>query len=194
MGTDSENSRIKKIVFYDFDGTLFRSPETPGWWHKEKWYDDIRSLDSTTVTMMPPDMTWVEPVVEKAFYDCLSPRLYTVLATGRKEKVFRDRIEEMIAEKGLVFNEVHLNPGMSTGQYKATEFFKIYHRFPEIEVVEFWDDNEVLLKAYLDIFQGFGVQVFGHLIKTRPVHLDVDQEEFFAPRLANTYLESKKFL
>jgi|SaaInlStandDraft_4_1057021.scaffolds.fasta_scaffold00075_39 hypothetical protein len=47
---------MPELHLYDFDGTLFRSPEEPKWWSdvsKKNWWTSAPSLDEPCVPRQP---------------------------------------------------------------------------------------------------------------------------------------------
>ena len=182
---------ITKLSLFDFDSTLFRSPDRPGWWDDETngyFFGSLVSLSEPIVPKQPGSQWWVEEVVHFARASLLHPNSYTVLATGRREQ-FRDRVTHLALQQWLDFDEIHLNPGTETGYYKGTLLFRLIHRFPNLEEVEIWDDREDLLSAYYDIATTAGFTTKAHIIRVKPMPVKASSEMSF--RIARRYFQQK---
>lgn len=181
---------ITKLTYFDFDSTLFRSPDQPKWWKKSDglFFRDVISLSEPFVPEVPGKKWWVPDVVESAIADSAHPYTYTVVATGRGER-FRNRVTQLVTQKGLDFDEIHLNPGTETGYYKGTLLFQLVHKFPDLEEVELWDDREDLLHAYFDILSAMGLPVVAHHVTVPAMSVQVKSRITF--RVARRYFQQK---
>ena len=75
-----------ELHFFDFDGTLFRSPFPPEWWPwpgGTKWWSWEESLTEPCVPERPGREWWNGPIVQQAKKSIKDPNVYAVLATGR---------------------------------------------------------------------------------------------------------------
>lgn len=142
----------KKLVFFDFDDTLFHtpSPETGkhiwkeatgnewphiGWWGKKETIDiDIFDI---------PANEWVMKHYELHKND---PDSVIMVATGRLNKVkgMRENIERIFEKHGLVFEEVHLNWGGDTLKFKQKLFEQKIGESEYDELIMFDDRQEHL--------------------------------------------------
>jgi tRNA nucleotidyltransferase/poly(A) polymerase len=137
-----------ELHVYDFDGTLFRSPEPPvddmpDWWHH------LTSLSEPCVPKEPGSSWWDAGVVKDAKQSIADSNVHTVLLTGRSDQEFHQRVPEILRSAGLVFDQVGLNPGMATPKFKAQEVDRILSGLPSIAQVKVWDDdpkNHVAIK------------------------------------------------
>jgi len=139
-----------ELHVYDFDGTLFRSPEQPvGWAKNNNWWGHQDSLGRPCVPDKPDGSWWVGSVVSKAKESTAQHDVVAVLATGRQDNSFaRWRVPELLGQVGLNFDQVYLHPnnGMPTDMFKEWVVTSLLRRYPEITVVRTWDDT----KANLD--------------------------------------------
>lgn len=159
-----------ELHLYDFDGTLFRSPVPPaGWGDKKLWFADIRTLSDPMVPTFPPAAWWITSTVQSAKRSIRDRDVYTVLATGRDEFTFRDRLDEMIQAKGLRFDEVHLKQRGRTLEYKSKLIEDVLDAYPEIERVEIWEDREPHMAHLRTFVQGLGRTVRIHPVKYAPM-------------------------
>lgn len=166
----------RELHVYDFDGTLFRSPQPPprrktGWW----W--SIDSLSPPCVPDEPGQDWWVEDVVSSALASIDSPDVYTVLMTGRPDRGgFRERIEALLESAGLLFDEVRLLNKGRTPDFKISVLKEILDANPDITHVTMWDDNEGYLSQYEEFVESRGVSIKTHLIVAESRECDLKLE------------------
>lgn len=163
MISDLKTRRTKLNVF-DFDGTLFNSPEPPSDWKKPPgtWYYELKSLSKELIG--DGSGLWNRQVVSAAM-KCLSDdKSITILLTGRNQRNFDEIVKELIANAGLSFDYVKLNPGGNTEKFKINEIKKILELNYRIKTIEFWDDNEEYLQTYKSTFEDLGYNVIINLI------------------------------
>lgn len=145
-------SQPTKLSVFDFDHTLFKSPEPPkgysGNWHIKK-----DSLSPPAVPEVPGTEFWNLDVVTAAKKELASNHSYTILLTGRVDKFFRDRIEQLLSQQNLNFKQVGLNSfGGDTVDFKVAEIKKVLSKYPSIKNIEMWDDDEEKIRKYQEIF------------------------------------------
>jgi hypothetical protein len=154
-----------KLAIFDFDGTLFRSPEPPEDWDESLWYD-INSLAPPIVPKVPGPEWWVQTVVAAAKLAQESePTTRTVLMTGRSDGIYNTRIHELLFQAGLDFHEVHLNPGRNVLDFKMRAIGDILENHPSIREAEAWDDHEENLQAFEVFMAGKRVPLLTHWIQ-----------------------------
>jgi len=161
--SDLKNSKLKLNVF-DFDDTLFKSPEPPSDWKKSigTWYYEPQSLSRDLIS--DGSDLWNEHVVSKAM-ECLNDNnAITILLTGRNNRNFNQVVNELLLVKGLNFDYVNLNKGGDTGKFKIREISSILQNNDNIKTIEFWDDNEKYLESYKNTFEAMGYNVLINLI------------------------------
>lgn len=154
-----------RLAVFDFDGTLFRSPDPPTW-HDKAWFVEQASLSPPCVPQKPGPEWWVGPVYSAAKQATQDPETYAVLLTGRSDSVFRWRIPELLKMVGLDFDEVHLNPGGDTPTFKLRTMSKILSRF-QFQLVELWDDKETFLNMYEKVLSKYGYEVIIHPVRAK---------------------------
>lgn len=147
---------IHELHLYDFDGTLFRSPDEPSWWPKDQlgsFFFHPASLDFPAVPQEPGPRWWVTEVVTSARVSITSSTVYTVLATGRYDGIYRDRVRELLQQKGLNFDQAHCNPDERTAVWKRRLFIGIAAGLFHLKRVHIWEDNKEYLQVYLEAFK-----------------------------------------
>lgn len=142
----------QKLSVFDFDDTLFRSPDKPKN-YKKNWWSSKESLDVPNVPEVPGSDFWNMDVVNEAKKEINSPATYTILLTGRLEPVFEERVKNLLRQQKLGFKYVRLNsPGQDTADFKIDEINKILKKFPSIKKIEMWDDDLEKIELYNDKF------------------------------------------
>lgn len=155
-----------ELHFFDFDGTLFRSPEPPpGWGPAHLWYDDPASLTAPCVPTFPPATWWITSTVAAAKKAISDSRVYTVMATGRLEHPHRDRIDELLHFVKLDFDEWHLRPHGQTTDFKMKLLRDVLRANPSIHRVELWEDRERNMALYRTFLEGLGYPCRVHPVK-----------------------------
>ena len=158
-----------ELHVYDFDGTLFHSPTPPASYRDTGgWWSDSLSLSEPCVPDKPSGAWWIEQVASAAKASISDPDVLAILCTGRSVQSFaRFRVPELLRQKGLHFDEVHLKPSTTT----ATEAFKkgvllsAIARYPDIEAVHIYEDRANHLSSFCQVVEGAGVACVPHLIR-----------------------------
>ena len=198
---------MAELHVYDFDGTLFRSPDKPDWWEKGtgSWVYNPASLDVPCVPTRPGGDFWIGSTVADAKKSISRPDVYAILVTGRGDKSFaRYRVPELLKQKGLSFDEVHLSPGGSTKSFKIQVINRILGRFPDIDRVDIWEDDLPNLKAYMQAVNQRGLVGQPHPVVvtraqpacTREDYMDLVgqgwlKERYSALRVAARWMEAR---
>lgn len=137
-----------RLVVFDFDGALFRSPNPPDDF-KGNWWASKESLAEPHVPKEPDRSYWFKDTVtaaEEAFNDS---KTFSVMLTGRMEKNFQDRIMELLDQNGIQFHEIGMNDsGQDTVDFKLKEIKKILKQYPKISLIEIWDDKKDHLNKF----------------------------------------------
>ncbi|CAG8529333.1 10317_t:CDS:1 [Funneliformis mosseae] len=111
-----------KINIFDFDGTLFSSPEpNPEIWEKRLigmlkeenkifrgWYQDKRSLETCET-----GNRWNNKLVETVKLSMRAENHLTVLLTGRNYNEFHEMITEMVERRGMKFDVMGFKPNIN---------------------------------------------------------------------------------
>lgn len=146
----------KRLVTYDFDSTLFHTPcEEEGrkiW--KEKvgynfpyngWWGKSESIDPEIFHI--PLNQWV---YRKYLEDVSNSENYVILATGRLAKVkgMRKNLDAILNSNNISFDEVHLNWGGDTFNFKTKLFEELSAKLKVKEILMYDDRHEHLCKFY----------------------------------------------
>lgn len=167
---------MDELHLYDFDATLFRSPTHPEWWADDGgWWSSLVSLSPPCV----PEKPWNEQVVASARRSIADPNVFTIVCTGRLKQTYANRVTELIRDKGLNFDEVHLRDGGSTAPYKKRVIGELLARFPDITTVHIWEDRLEHLPEFIEHVEQLGKVGVPHPIQRRdPVcQLTVEQTQ-----------------
>jgi hypothetical protein len=173
-----KSSANLELHIYDFDGTLFRSPEPPEWWDKKalgNWFVNNVSLGRPFLSDKPPSDAWIQSVVRQAKASISNPNVWAVMCTGRVGTGSMNyRIAEILKSGGLDFDEVYLNPNMGskTAPYKQRTTLDIIKRLPQISHVEIWEDTPENITAVEKVADKLGLTFEGHIINPTPYPVD----------------------
>lgn len=162
----------KKLVIYDFDGTLFRScdevegkrlykEKTGISWPYRGWWGCIESLMPPLVPVLPGD--------EWYFCDVVSAQKkddgYLVLMTGRLD-IFRERVLELIENVGMRFDEIYFGKSnVKTFVMKCERIRDLLSR-GKYSVLEIWEDRI----EHIDGFVKLCRELKGELLESAIVH------------------------
>jgi hypothetical protein len=150
--TAKDLKKIKTLAVFDFDKTLFRSPDAPKG-HKGNWHIKIDSLTSPQVSEMPKDNMWNMQIVNKAKELIDREDVYCIMLTGRIDNIFEDRVNQLLLQKELVFDIVRLNEfGGDTVEFKVNTIKSLIDKMPNLDRLAMWDDDEEKIEKYKEIF------------------------------------------
>ncbi len=140
-------SVVKTLAVFDFDDTLFQSPEAPKG-YKGNWHIKPESLPDT-----PKDQDWNLDIVSRALDMCEDPSIYCVMMTGRVGNIFGQKIDDMLRGKGLNFAKTYYNEfGGDTAQYKMDEINKLLSKLPNVQNLLMWEDQREKAEKYSEEF------------------------------------------
>ncbi len=132
---------ITRIAFYDFDGTLFRSPDSPKGWDPAKWFTSIDSLSPPYVPEMPSNKWWVAPVVAHMKKDIKDLSCFTTVITGRERHTYEDRVVGLLASKGITPDIIYLREEVNKRLFKKNCLGELLKMFPNVQSIRGWEDN-----------------------------------------------------
>lgn len=176
---------IKNLHLFDFDGTLFRSPEKPDWW-EGGWWGKVQSLGPPCVPEKPGADWWIGSSVAAAKKSISDPETYAVLATGRLAGKFHARVHDLLSQVGLRFDETHLTPGGGTLPFKLSLVVKLIGSLG-VERVEVWEDRSEHVGAFKAVCEQFGKECEIHLVSSHAKPLECKQEDM-AERVVAKFL------
>lgn len=160
---ESNPKRSNRLVIYDFDGTLFRSPDrkdgstlyyeaTGNRWPHQGWWGRVETLMPPVVPDPIPESMWIQEVVDRHRQDIKDENAFVVLMTGRPFKN-RRRIREILDTQNILFHREYYR-GMP-GQ-KGQDTFDIKVNIIEEELfhdglksVEIFEDRPEHLSAFM---------------------------------------------
>lgn len=164
-----------KLICFDFDDTLFHTPwpeegmktwkeKTRTEWPYRGWWGRAESIGFTKegerITYVNengkekrvfeiPKNEWIyEKYLEAVSEKDKNGDTYIILATGRLNKSpgMREGIETMLRESNMEFDEVHLNWGEDTFEFKRKLFEKMIAKLGATEFTMYDDRKEHLPK------------------------------------------------
>jgi len=141
-----------KLSVFDFDGTLFKSPDKPDG-YKGNWWIEEKSLNPPAVPKKPDDSFWNMDVVSAALEELKDPKKCVILMTGRVNNVFHERIIELVKQKNLNFKHIWCNDfGRSAGEFKIEKIRMLLRDNPSIKEIEMWEDEADKVELYTEEF------------------------------------------
>ena len=152
------NKNIIKISIFDLDGSLintelpdsgkkiWKQKTNQDWPHKGFW-GRIESMSDIFDNKVIPE------TLDGYKKSITNPNSLTVLMTGRLKKVFENRIHELLKEKGLdKFDKYYFNTGGDTFDIKIKQIEELLTQYPDIQVIEMWEDRESHIKKFKEYF------------------------------------------
>jgi len=169
---------MSELHLFDFDGTLFKSPDRPDWWGPKTWLVDPASLGPPCVPLKPGSDWWIGSSVRDAKRSISDSDVWAILCTGRADMgSLRYRVAELLKQKGLNFDEVFLNPTNNTETYKIQVMLKILQKHPHIDTVQIWEDHPGHLPKFVKAIEATGRTCIPHLIKSTKHEVVCVQED-----------------
>jgi hypothetical protein len=154
-----------ELHVYDFDGTLFRSPHRPAVWGAH-WWSDPASLLPPCVPEKPGADWWVSKTVAAAKKSIGNGDVFAMMITGRNDKsAFRYRVPELLKQKGLNFDAVHLTGEEKGLTGKLRRIVQTLKRYPFITKVQIWDDRTSHLREFASRLERAGFEVEVHPVR-----------------------------
>ncbi|KAJ3076405.1 hypothetical protein HK102_005426 [Quaeritorhiza haematococci] len=163
--------RPTRLMVYDFDSTLFRSPlPNPDLWAPDVigtiisecgWFQEPKTLSPPYLPEIPDETWWDADMLRSAQESLSRPHdTITVLLTGRRHDRFSARIEHMCRglSNPLNFDMFFLREGNDpngprhftcTLDFKLAVLRKLLTTFPTIDHIELFDDR----KRHLELFE-----------------------------------------
>lgn len=148
---------MKKLAVYDLDGTLMNTPSPEGGkeqWSQAKgvpyphvgWWGRAESLDNEIFDIKP-----FPNILSQLKKDVVNPNTYVIILTSRREKL-RPQVEKILADNGIVVDEVLLKRGNET---KGEVILSYLKRMPDLKKIDVYDDfaggEEHKIREFTDI-------------------------------------------
>jgi hypothetical protein len=151
---EKEEQSNSRLVIFDFDGTLFHSPEpetgtkiyereTGSPWPFKGWWGRVESLLPPIVPEKPDSSWYIDDVVQAQKESITSPDTVVVLMTGRTIKL-KDRVMEILKHNGMNFHDTYFagqagTSGSGTFEIKANNIRNLMKR--NYNLLEIWEDR-----------------------------------------------------
>jgi|LakMenEpi03Aug12_release.lakeMendotaPanAssembly.Ray.scaffolds.fasta_scaffold262589_2 hypothetical protein len=159
--TIKESEEIKKLVIYDFDGTLFKSPddkegkeiyeeETGEPWPFKGWWGRNESLLPPIVPQKPDPHWYIQDVVSNQKKDSEDPNAKVVLMTGRPFQI-KNRVMEILDHAGIRFDNTFFagqsgTKGSGTFEIKSNNIKMLLNN--DFDLLEIWEDRPEHVEAF----------------------------------------------
>jgi hypothetical protein len=184
-------ARIAEVHIFDFDATLFKSPQKPSDYSGPWWSQEF----SLGPPCMEPDAPyWISSAVSAAKRSISRSDVYAAVCTGRKEHL-RPIVQGLLDRKGLNFAKLFLSPGGATATYKENVFKGLSRKFPGA-TFHIWEDRHDHLAGFVRLLQGLGHEAIGHPVPEQYSQAQCSGAELEAmisrtARIAGRYLRRK---
>lgn len=161
-----KNSKeVKRLCVFDFDGTLFRSPEPPSDF-KGNWNASKESLGEPNVPEIPQEEWWFKTTVAAAESAIADEDTYSIMMTGRMDRNFHDRIIQLLHQQSLEFEDVFLNDsGQDTVDFKVSKINKFIKKFPNLKKLEMWEDKQEHIEKFTEALDNRGFELEIHKVE-----------------------------
>jgi len=175
-----KESGINRIAIFDFDGTLFRSPEKPPWWPHKGFWGRLETLSPPYVPQVPGPEWYIESVLSEARDAIGDPQTYSCLLTGRIPK-FSARVREIMGVAGVSFQDYFFASGGSTLPFKIKIIEDLISKNPGVRIVEMWEDREEHIGPFEEKLNQLGVQFQVHHVQSTPQEFLPGSERLIPP-------------
>jgi len=141
---------IKRLVAFDFDGTLMNSPEQENgiqlWQDKmgypyphKGWWGRPESLDLDVFDIRP-----FPSVLKQLEKEVSTPDTYVIILTSRMEKL-RPQLEAVLNKNNIRVDKVDMKRSERT---KGEKILRYLEEFPSIEEINVYDDRDTDIQSY----------------------------------------------
>ena len=159
-----DKNTVTKLCVFDFDGTLFKSPEKPEG-ESNSWWLFAKSLDEPAAPHKPGKEYWYNKTVDLALKNIKDPSTYCIMLTGRSDRFLNNRINELLLQRNLLFDEVGLNDsGEESEDFKIARINEILKYLPNVKKLEMWEDQKDLADKYSDEFNDKPYKFLIHIV------------------------------
>ncbi len=135
---------IKRLCFYDFDGTVSDSmmPEqgkhiwkqkTGQDWQYKGWWSKIESLDKNVF-----ENKLFPNIIKLIKSDCNNSETYVVILTNRMLH-FENRIKEILIENGINVDEINTKRDYHN---KGQRLLSYIEKFPDLKQINCYEDDD----------------------------------------------------
>lgn len=168
-----------ELHLFDFDGTLFKSPEyVPDWWDvpgKYSWFSHPISLTEPCVPLSPSKKWWIESTINEASQSLSDPYAMTIICTGRV-KVHKPRVVALLERVGLKsFDGYYFNPNMDVKVFKTDVIAELHgrHGFKSVHIWE--NENQSYYTRFVE--RTLGIPCVMHTIDEQHLPYECDASD-----------------
>lgn len=158
---------VTKLDIFDFDGTLFMTPEKKNWeshynqpWIKNGWWSHLESFDANL-------KIFTGPAYDKLKNLKADKNTLVIILTARKHYFF-DILLNIIKEHKFNVHEIVLKGVEDSDDncvYKKDIIQKYLSTHTDTEVVEFWDDNLDIVKTIDGLSKTVKTKIVTHWVQ-----------------------------
>lgn len=189
-----KKERMQKVLnIFDFDGTLFRSPEAssklwvgallgkikgPPSQSGLGWFQELITLQPPYVPE-DPDVSWFNAfVLDKCRQSIADPNSITVLLTGRLT-IYSERIRHIVSCMGLEFDHYGLKPGpyLFTMDFKIGFVHDLVSEYAgQLNKIVLYDDREEHSSRFTSLLKGTKLPIEVIAVEPDVTYLPREQE------------------
>jgi hypothetical protein len=159
---------VKVLEIFDFDWTLFRSPQPPEGVARKTFLHSSESLEPPYVPLRPGSKFWIEETVREMRSATRRRDTIVALITARRAGV-ADRIEELLLQRGIepdyFFNRpAAFNKDKDRVHFKRRMTLRILDQNPDIAKISIWEDEPEQVDSVKDVARRRGLDFEGNLM------------------------------
>ena len=156
------------LEIFDFDWTLFRSPDVPEGEPRKPFIHHPRSLEPPHVPIRPDEEFWIEEIVSELRDAQRRPDSLTVVLTARRAKT-EDRIMELLHQRLLdpdivLFRSAAFHKDKNRVNFKRRMALKLLRDNPTVTKMVVWEDEEEQIKSLRDLAKRKKIKFEGNLV------------------------------
>ena len=180
---------ITRIDLFDFDGTIFNSPEPSVklWGNKLYgklmappksgglgWFQNVLTLQPKYLT----GCTFNDHVVDAVKKSMADEHSLTVMLTGRTDN-YESLVKNIISNVGLVFDDYGfkpLNDGGTTFDFKEKFVKDLILSHPNVNYIQIWEDRTKHLHKFREMLTKLGIEGNVVYVEKQETHMPEDME------------------
>lgn len=159
------------LAIFDFDWTLFRSPDPPEGEPRQSFLSSAKSLLPPHVSRYPDPSMWIDHVVAEFRASMRDRHTVTALITGRRAGT-KERVMDMIGQRCIdpdysMFRSKSYKQDKNTVHFKRLATIRILEENQFISNLIVWEDSQEQLDNLEDLAKRKGLKFEPNLVSER---------------------------
>jgi hypothetical protein len=157
---EKDLTRVSKLVVFDFDGTLIRSPlpdtgkdiwleKTGNEWPHTGWWSKVESLDMDVF-----DIPLIEETIGHYHLGKDDETVGMIVLTGRLP-FLSSNVKKILESNNLIFDGYFFNTGGKTDLVKIKTLNELLETYPNIVSIEMFEDRD----EHIEVFNKWGQEL-----------------------------------